>query len=66
VSSPSGIKNLYHLVSDRPKVPLRVVSIGETTTSAALKQGIEVKATAKSQSYEGLAKTVLEVLNLTG
>jgi uroporphyrinogen-III synthase len=66
VSSPSGIKNLYHLVSDNPRVSLRVVSIGETTTSAALGLGIKVKATAKNQSYEGLAKTVLEVLNRTG
>lgn len=66
VSSPSGIKNLCHLVSDKLKASLRVVSIGETTTSAALKLGIKVKATAKDQSYEGLAKTVLGMLNRTG
>jgi uroporphyrinogen-III synthase len=60
VSSPSGIKNLYQLVFKDLKKPLRMVSIGEATTAAARELGIEPLATADEQSYEGLAKCVLE------
>jgi uroporphyrinogen-III synthase len=62
VSSPSGIKNLFQLVSDGLRSPLRIVSIGETTTAAARDLGIEPFGTASEQSYEGLAESVLELV----
>ena len=59
VSSPSAIKNLYALVKDENKVPLRIASIGETTSRAAGDLGIEPVITADEPSYEGLAEAVL-------
>jgi uroporphyrinogen-III synthase len=61
VSSPSGIKNLHQYVFKELKEPLRMVSIGEATTAAARDLGIEPLATANEQSYEGLAKCVLDI-----
>ncbi|PWE01342.1 uroporphyrinogen-III synthase [Marinilabilia rubra] len=62
VSSPSAIKNLFEMVSERLKVPLRIVSIGETTSHAARELGLELVKTATEPSYEGLAKCVVDMV----
>lgn len=61
VSSPSAIRNLFEQIGETGKT-LRIVSIGETTSDAARDLGIEPIKTALEQSYEGLAKCVLELL----
>lgn len=61
VSSPSGIKNLFEIAGEDLPRNLRIVSIGETTTAAVRNFKLEPLATAKHQSYEGLAQCVLEL-----
>ena len=61
VSSPSAIRNLYEQIEESIN-PLRIVSIGETTSDAAREVGVEPVATALEQSYEGLAQCVLEMI----
>lgn len=63
VSSPSGVKNLMALVKDKIKRPLRLVSIGETTSDAACRLGIEPLGTSPVQSYYGLAQCALQTIN---
>ncbi|MGQ1890858.1 uroporphyrinogen-III synthase [Thermophagus sp. OGC60D27] len=62
VSSPSGIKNLAALTNDKLTRPLRVISIGETTSDAARRLGIEPLSTAREQSYEGMAVCALQTI----
>lgn len=62
ISSPSAIKNLFALVKEQIKVPLRVVSIGDTTSQAARELGIEPLKTATEQTYDGLAKCAVDLI----
>lgn len=65
VSSPSIVRNLVQLVDDREASSLRVVSIGQTTTAAAKELNVEPVTTATHQSYEGVARAVLNYIEKT-
>lgn len=59
VTSPSAY---YELKKHLPESssPLKIFSIGKTTTAALQKDGVEPLATSKEASYVGLANTVIE------
>ncbi|HBL76186.1 MAG: hydroxymethylbilane synthase [Bacteroidetes bacterium GWF2_42_66] len=61
VSSPSAIKNLCFLLNE--KTPeLRIISIGQTSTMAIRKLGMEPLATAANCSCQSLAETCINYL----
>lgn len=61
ISSPSAIKNLHACLS-KNRNHLRLISIGETTTAAIRKLGLQPLATARETSYRGLAEITIEYL----
>lgn len=61
VSSPSAIRNLWTLLSGNKK-NLRIISIGQTTTTAIRSLNIEPVATAREPGYKGLAEASVNYL----
>lgn len=59
VSSPSAIKVLHQKLKV-PHQPLRIISIGITTTAAMRELRIEPLATSVDPSYRGLANTTID------
>lgn len=59
VTSPSAYYELKKHLPE-PSSPLKIFSIGKTTTSALQKDEVEPLATSNEASYVGLANTVIE------
>ncbi|MGQ1946876.1 uroporphyrinogen-III synthase [Geofilum sp. OHC36d9] len=58
VTSPSAVHHLIQLLGEAPK-EMRLVSIGEITSAAIRRYGIEPVATASTQTYREVACSVL-------
>ena len=61
ISSPSAIRNLWSFLT-KNKEHLRLVSIGQTTTTAIRQLKLEPVITASESSYKGLAKATIDYL----
>lgn len=64
VSSPSAVQHLSELTEKRQPTDIRMVSIGQTTTGAALESGFSPLATADPPGYDNLARCVLQQLGI--
>lgn len=60
VSSPSAVQHLSELTKKRQPSDIRMVSIGQTTTEAALESGFSALVTADTPGYDNLARCVLQ------
>jgi uroporphyrinogen-III synthase len=61
VSSPSAVQHLSELTEKRQPSDIRMVSIGQTTTGAALESGFLPLATADPPGYDNLARCVFQL-----